>query len=419
MFNRKEVIICLTAFFLFLSSDNLFGQTRRKSFMEEKNEIYEKTKIKIGPFRIYPLIKFKDIGYDDNVYYQPANPVKDYTATLSPDINLYLLFKNRIIFSFLENPEYMYYVNEKKYSSFNNSFTARLKFLMSKFSLSGQYSYKNVRYRPTTEFEYRIRYIENSYLATVGYQTARRTSFEIEAFERKITFEDELYKEEFYLPRILNRTEDSLALSVYYRIFSETFFFLKSDYVKYIFDFEESQCRNSESYSFKTGFLFPEIGSLKGKFSLGYKKLQRYRVGEKKFEGLVGDTNLTFRIYRFLLRADYLRNCFFSYRIESFYFVEDRYGGGLSFYLSRNIRLDYYYRIGYLNYPESSEVRSGLELMEIQRKDRIILQSGAVVFRLIENIGLGISFNLWEWKSNVLRGDRKRCFIGGYLTYEF
>ncbi|MFQ6082946.1 MAG: outer membrane beta-barrel protein [Candidatus Aminicenantia bacterium] len=400
-------------------SGKLFGQTERKSFQEERDEIVKKTKIKIGPFRIYPLIKFRNIGYDDNVYYQLENPVKDYTATLSPDFTLYLLFKNRIIFSFLENPEYVYYLKQERERSFNNSFQAQLKFLLSKFVLSGQYNYENARRRPTSEFDYRVRYIENSYLAAIGYETPRRTCFEVEVFRRKIAYEDEVYKGEFYLPSLLNRREDNLSLTIYYRVFSQTFFFVKGLYAKYIFDFEESRLRNSESYSLNTGFLFPEIGSLRGKFSLGYKKLWRYGLEKKKFEGLVGDTNLTFRIYRFLLRADYLRDCFFSYWKDNFYFVEDRYGGGMSFYFSRNIRLDYDYSIGYLNYPEPSKVRFGQEMKEIYKKDQIILQSAGIVFRLIKNIGVGISINFLEWNSNIHGADRKRTFIGGYLTYEF
>jgi hypothetical protein len=403
---------------LILTLVNLHAQTERKSFSEEREEIINKTWMKIGPFRIYPLIKFRDIGYDSNVYYQSENPVEDYTGTFSPDINFYLLLGRRIIFSVLENPEYVYYLNEERYRSFNNTFQTQLKFSLSRFVLFGQYRYANVKTRTSSEFEYRVRHIENDYLAGISFETPRRTSLEIEALRRKIAYKEEVYKGEFYLPRILNRREDSLSLTFYYRLFTQTFFFLRSTYTQYIFDFEESRWRNSDSYSINAGIIFPEIGILRGRLNLGYKKLWRRDLKEKKFEGLIGDTELTLKIYRFLFRGSYLRDCFFTYYPSNFYFIEDRYGGGISFYLSRNIRLDYNYIIGYLNYSEPFRKISAQGIEEVYEERKIIFQNVGIVFRLIKNIGFGVTVNIIEWKSNIYK-DMERTFIGGFLTYEF
>ena len=401
-----------------MNFSNLYGKEEKKSFKEEKEEIINKTWMKIGPFRIYPLIMFKNIGYDDNVYYQPENPVKDYTGTFSPNFNIYLLFKNRIIFSIFENPEYVYYLREKRYCSFNNVFRTQMKIALTRFVLSGKYMYANVKTRASSEFDYRVRYIQNIYSVGISYMTPRKTFFDLETSRRKISFKEEVYKGEFYLPKILNRREDSLSFTMYYRIFSRTFFVLKTQYTKYIFEFEESWWRNSEAYNFSAGFLFPKIGPIQGKLNLGYKTLWRIFQKEERFEGLIGDTNLTLKIHRFLFRINYLRDCFFSYYPNNFYFIEDRYGGGASFYLSRNIRLDYDYIVGYLNYSNLVKVKIDGEIKEIFPERETILQSGGVVFRLIRNIGLGITINMLEWRGDIYKG-MKRTFIGAFLTYEF
>ena len=86
----------------------------------------------VGPFRIYPTIQFRNIGYDDNIYYQREddNTISDYTATVSPEMNVYLLFRNWLILSLSENPEYVYYMKEKRERAFNNSFSPGLKLLL-------------------------------------------------------------------------------------------------------------------------------------------------------------------------------------------------------------------------------------------------------------------------------------------------
>ena len=92
-----------------------FGQGYR-TFRRELEQINKKTRWRIGPFRIFPTINFRDIGYDGNVYYQREedNPVSDYTATLSPQVKIYFLFRNRLILSLTENPEYVFYLKQKR-----------------------------------------------------------------------------------------------------------------------------------------------------------------------------------------------------------------------------------------------------------------------------------------------------------------
>jgi hypothetical protein len=56
---------------------------------------------------------------------------------------------------------------------------------------------------------------------------------------------------------------------------------------------------------------------------------------------------------------------------------------------------------------------------EIIRNDRYRNHSVGLVFRVIENTGIGFMVNFWERESNYYRENRQRLFIGGYVTYEF
>jgi hypothetical protein len=162
------------------------------------------------------------------------------------------------------------------------------------------------------------------------------------------------------------------------------------------------------------------LGRIRGTVSLGYKKLLP-RTGEKKgFSGLIGNTSLDFRIRRFGLRFQYNRDCHFSYWSDSIYFIEDRYGAGISFYLTKFLRLDYNYSYGEGNYPELMllQMPDG-RYEEIKRKDIYRVHRAGFVFRIIRNTGIGLMVNFWERESNYYWANRNRGFISGYVTYEF
>jgi len=408
---------------LILFSSIIYGQSYQ-TFQSEIREITQRAKWRLGPFRIYPTIQFRDIGYDDNVYRkrEEDNPISDYTATISPQVRVYLLFRNWLILSFMENPEYVYFVKEKRERSFNNNYSPSLKFLiLHRFVLTGNYQYIRRRRRATSEFDIRANERRREYRGSLFYETARGTSFGISAMESKIAYEDiTLPGEEIDLSRRLNREERNSSFEFYYRAFSESFFFINAGYTEYNFEYKESQWRNSYSYQIYSGIRFPLLGRLRGTLSLGYKTLKPRRKGIKSFSGLVGNTGLNLRTGRFGFRVQYNRDSWFSFSTSNIYFLEDSYGAGISLYLTGFLRLDYDFSYRESNYPETLRITLPQgNFQEIKRKDTYYIHSLGFVIRVIRNTGVGIRYNYWERDSNIPRVGRKRWFVGGYITYEF
>jgi hypothetical protein len=407
----------------FLLAVFAYGQSYQ-SFSYELQQIARNTKWKIGPFRIYPSIQFRDIGYDDNVYYkrEDEDPISDYTWTLSPQLRVYLLFRNFLIFSLTENPEYVYYHKQKRERSLNNYLMPELKMLLfNRFVLSSGYLISKRRYRPSSEFDVRATQHSKEFISRFFYETARGTSIGFLASVRNITFEDvTLPGEEIYLSRVLDRRETSGQFEFYYRVFSESHFFLSGGYTEYDFRHEQSRWRDSYSYQIFSGIRFPLLGRLRGTLALGYKRLSSWRETKKDFSGLVGNTNLNLRIRRFGFRLLYRRDCFFSYYTDNVFFLEDRYGGGISFYLTRFLRLDYDFSYGKNRYPELITVRMpDGSYSDLERLDHNRNHTAGVVIRVVRSTGIGMKFTYWERESNVPWVERNRWFIGGYLTYEF
>lgn len=410
----------LMAFFFSMSS---YGQDYQ-SFRNELDYIFENTKIIIGPFRIFPTFNFSNIGYDDNVYYQREedNPVTDYTATFSPQIRMYLLFRNKLIISLTENPEYVYYYKQKRERRWNNTLSPEFKLLLlNRFVISGNYSYRNRKWRASSEFDVKANEIRESYRGSLFYETPRRTSFGITALLDKYSYEDvTLPGEEIYLSRNLNREERSGNLEFYYRVFSGSFFFMSGGYTEYKFEHIQFHWRDSYSYQVFSGIRFPLFGRMRGALSLGYRKLSPKQKEKKGFSGLVGDTSLAFRIMRFGFRFQYIRDFRFSYWTNSLFFVENRFGSGISFYLTRFLRLDYNFFYGETNYPEMVLFQTPDGRVEaIMRKDIYRGHIAGFIFRIFKKTGIGVMVNYWERESNYYWANRNRLFAGGYITYEF
>ena len=124
----ERLILYLLIVFIF--SISAYGQGYR-TFREELEQITERTRWQLGPFRIFPTIELKNIGYDDNVYYQREEdePVSDFTTTVSPEVKIYLLYRNFLILSLNENPEYVFYFKQKRERRWNNAFSPEIRSL--------------------------------------------------------------------------------------------------------------------------------------------------------------------------------------------------------------------------------------------------------------------------------------------------
>jgi hypothetical protein len=418
---KKFSILLLLLAFLFTTLT--FGQSY-VTFKYEREQIVNNTKFKMGPFRIYPSIQLRDIGYDNNVYGErdADDPVSDYTATISPRARAALLFRNFFIFSITENPEYVYFFQQKGERGWNNILSLELKLLiLNRFVLTGNFLNSDRRYRITREFNVRANAIEKEYIGRFFYETARLTSFGISGSINRISFEDiTLPGEEILLSRLLNREERSGNFEFYYRILSESFFFLNGGYTEYNFEHITSQWRNSYSYQVYSGIRFPLTGRVRGALALGYKRLMPKKLVKKGFSGIVGNTNLDFRIRRFGFRLQYDRDCLFSTWSDSVFFLENRYGMGISFYLTQFLRLDYDFSYATGSYPELTTIRFPDESYgQIERKDSYHVHTAGIVFRIVRNIGIGITTVYWDRKSNVPGEERQRWFIGAYMTYDF
>ncbi len=397
-----------------------FYATAQVSFTREKKYLLKSYLLKVGPFYLAPSLFLRNLGYDDNIYYYEREKTPDWTADIGVNFKIFSIFKNRLILVVEEQPVYVFYLNHEEERTINNYLNVRLITYVNVFTLSASYRNIYARERPTSEFGHRARRYADEYRFTVDYKPFSPFSISTYYVYRKINYEDERYLFTFNLKKYLNRQEKQFGLSLYKRIFTRTYVFLDFSLIQHDFEFKELG-RDSTTRMISAGLILPEIGPIRGRFSYGYKELVPVDKDKPSYRGPYGRAQLEFRMLRRIrLRLDYLRDTFFSFWGYSTFFIEERIGGGIDLYFTKRLKLGTDLYRGRMKFPvyQLYTTDEG-ELIEKPRLDEFSNMSFYIAFRLLENFGIGISYNFLYIDSSLDFFDRKRSFIGGYLTHDF
>lgn len=388
------------------------------SWREEWESVVQKAPLKLGPLRLFPGFSLRNLGYDDNIYFDNA-PKSDYTGTLSPEIRAYWPLGGTILLSASENPEYTYYARNSSRRAFTNSISAGLRvLLLSRFVLSGEYKDYAHRRRLSSEVGSLVTDLGQAWAAGLHFETANQTAIGLTAFRSDLSYESfEIGSEGLPLSRALNRTEQGGQAEVYYRAFSQGAVFLTVGQTEYRFQSPDMAWRNATDRKAFVGARFPVGGSIEGTVSLGYKQFRPQAEARPAFSGLVGMASLAVRAGRFAFRGRFGRDNVFSVYADVLYFLETSGGGGVSLYVTDFLRLDYDFDLGTSDYPDDSAAAGPGGFAG--RRDRRTSHSAGFVVRAFRTAGLGLIWSSSLWTSTEPGWDRGRGFVGANLSYRF
>jgi len=409
--------------FVLLAGVRLSGQSYR-NFREECDGIRERTKLRLGPLRLVPQFRLSDVGYDSNVHFREegSEVVPDFTATFSPEVKGYGLVGNSVILSAMANPEYLFYANEEALRAFTSSFASGLRLLVLRsFSLSADFHVLSHVRRATSELDQRIKDTVKGGTAGFFFETPRGTAAGLTGSIEDFRYKDvsSAAPDDIYA-RALDRRETAAALELYYRVFSQSFFFTTAKWTRYEFVFPESAWRDASSFEVSGGIRFPLLGRARGTLSLGWKSFQPESPERKPFSGFVAATDVAFRFGKLGVTLGYVRDNAFSYNESAYYYIDGRVRAGLSFYFAPFLRIDGTVQFGTMDYPEPQEVWYGGEIFVIDRREDVqrTFSVGPVV-RVASTLGLGLTYNFYRRTSNAPGFNVRRNFVGAFLTYEF
>jgi hypothetical protein len=411
---RNTIILFLFLFFMFARFSS--GETWRGSELEAK---WRKAAWRFGPFRIQPALVLSNAGMDSNIYYSPGVPIKDYTLTAGPAVTVYLPIYRKLILSGTASPQYVHYFKTKQERTWNHYFTGSAALSLKRVFLSFDVKYSDARERWNTEIDIRPRLKEDGLGGSFLVQTSHRTSLSIGYQEAKYGYENLLF-DIFNVRERLNRKEQYVNLSAYYRFTSRMKFFLDFEYGMFNFDFANTaNLKDSRSRAAYGGVEFSTTGRIRGKVRVGYKQFDIKNPDGKDYQGIAGDSQVSVRLARtIVVRASYMRDVNFSLWYNNAYFIGSRPAAGASLYLLRFLRLDYDYSYGRNNYPVE-QPDSGGGGTGVKRLDDYRIHSAGLYFRIWKKTAIGVIASRWQRISNLAAENDKRYFYGLNLTYDF
>jgi hypothetical protein len=413
----KFLRVTLASGLLLVVSLGLWGQTA-EVFNGQVNDVVQKTRFMIGPFRFYPAFKFSSFSWVSSVFgvTDTLRNISDLVIAPSPELTAYLLFRRSLILSFTENPEYYFYLSNARYRGFTNAYRAegRLLFL-NRFIISGRYGQSTQRILGYLELDRVIQGSARQVSVQILTRSARGTSFSLDASWQKLSYSDVAISEGQISPA-LDRNEFSARAEFGYRLFSATQFFVRGSYSEYDFRNQTAFRRNPKATAAVMGLRFPSNGVIAGSFSLGYKRFLPETQIVPGFSGLVGEASLQYRSENLgILDLGFRRDISFSLVQGYLYFLDTTLNGRLTFRTTKFLFVRLGGSYGWLNYPRqvSAAVPGLSEAPSVVRDHLAVAQAGFVI-RLSQTFGLGLTYQKWFRDSRLIRGD----FNGSLVTID-
>jgi hypothetical protein len=385
---------------------------------KELEALWRKAPWHFGPFRIQPALVLSNAGIDSNIYYSPSEPIKDYTLTAGPAVNVYLPIYRRLILSAYGSPQYVHYFKTARERTWNYYANGSAALNLRRVFMSFDYRYSDARERWNTEIDIRPRRKENGLGGSFLVQTSHRTSLEASYREVKYDYEN-IDLDVFNVRERLNRKERYADFLAYYEATSRTKLFLDLEYGKYDFEFADTALlRDSRSRAAYAGLEFSPTGRIRGRVRLGYKYFDITNPELKDYRGFVGDSQVSVRLAKpFVVRASYTRDVTFSLWYNNAYFIGSTPGAGASLYPLKFVRLDYDYSFGRNRYPEEQPGTGGGP--NVKRLDDFRVHTGGLYFRIWKKTAIGVIASRWTRISNLASENDTRYFYGLNLTYDF
>lgn len=283
--------------------------------------------MKFGPVELWPRMAMRNIGVDNNVYNDSENPVRDFTATIAPTLDVVFKPGDRLRVSYLTITEFVWFQKEKSERSSNRGFVARAEANLTYFTPFVSYASSHTRERPNSEIDERA--LRNPRTYSTGLRTRMGLSTDVGVALRR-TSTTYAPGESFRgvdLARELNNNTDAIDLNM-----SVALTPLTSVGVAVSREedrFELSPLRNSQSWRITPTATFKPAGLLNGSASVGYMTFDALDPDVADYTGLVARGLVTMSLERYVIETSFGRDVRYSYDKDTPVYVWTSGKGGL------------------------------------------------------------------------------------------
>ena len=386
----------------------LAGWGSAPTFAQSTSSEEQRPTIKIGPVELWPLILVRNIGVDANVYNDPVNPVRDFTATVAPNLEL-VVRPSWMRLSYTSISEFVYFREEKSQRSVNRGFQTRADFNLSYFQPYVVAGGLLTRERQNTEIDIRARRQLRNYGA--GVRMRLWTSTSVSAGFRKNTskFVEANQFRGVDLGSQLNNETDAIDASLTVDVTPLTTLgvAVASEHDR----FDGSPLRNSDALRITPTISFKPFGMFNGSASVGYLRFDAFDPAVEDYAGLVASGTIGVLVLeRFKLDTTFGRDVRYSYDAQTPTYIWTSGRGTLRTDLIRGLDVSITGGRDVMNYrPLAGLTAAG--------KDTYLVYGGGLGYTISNRIRVGVEAEFYERRSRLLDRGFENNRVFGTLTW--
>jgi hypothetical protein len=337
----------------------------------------ETAAIVAGPFEFRPKLVFSNVGIDNNVFNEAEDPKRDFTATISPDLEL-TTRPGRLRLSLLSGIDYVYFRQYAGERSTNQRFAARVELDSPLVRPFVTYSAARVTSRPGHEIDTRVRHRPEAIGGGVRLELATRTAVLLSARRATVEYEPGTTFRGVELARTLNNTMTAYDGSLLLAVTPLTTLGLTAAHEETRFDF--SPIRDSRSFRIAPTITISPLGLLTGTASIGYRRFEGIGPEIPSYTGLSASGALGLLLDdRYRIQTTFGRDVRYSYEESLPYFVQAAVGGSVGVYLAAGFDL----RV--LGGRETMDYRAFVG-SESPGRDVVTTYGGGIGYRLADRV---------------------------------
>lgn len=280
----------------------------------------ESATVRLGPIGFNPALLIRDVGRETNVFNEATDPKSDFTATISPRLEI-VMHPGPMRFSYTTTSDYVYYQTYKSEGGTNVGSAVRAEFDLGPFTPFASAGFANTRDRLNREIDARARHHDESYAAGTHVQLfdkffvnagARRSST---AFDSGADFRGQ------ELQTTLNRTDEALDAGGGLALTPLTSLQVTVSRERSRFEFTPE--RNSESLRVMPSVTFSPLAILSGTASFGYRRFDGASAQVPDYRGFVSIVTLSTTVKeRQHIDATFSRDLQYSYEEDVAEYIE-------------------------------------------------------------------------------------------------
>ena len=274
--------------------------------------------LRLGPFELRPRLVFSNVGVDNNVFNEHTDPKRDFTATVSPELQI-SVHPERFRLAYTSGVDLVYFRKYTSERSRNSTAAVRADLDLTWLKPFASFSFADTSVRPNAEIDTRARHHPRTYTVGTTLKLASRTSLGILGRRSKEAYDEQEFRGED-LARSLNTRVTAYESSFNVELTPFTTFSIVAASEKQRFELAPE--RDADSIRVAPTFTFSPLGLVTGSASFGYRRFDGVDPSLPDYSGFVATGTVGVLIYdQFKVDTTFTRDVRYSYERALPYYI--------------------------------------------------------------------------------------------------